>query len=640
LTTLIADIEANGLYSGVTQIHCIVTKDKATGKVSRFFDKDIGTDPCGSIEDGVRQLQAASTVVGHNWIAYDARVLRKFFEWASIDVTKIRDTYIRSLMFDPHRQKHFKCPVSKTTVEGRKQIGAHGLENWGYVVGRGKVEHEDWTKFTPEMLHRCVEDVEITDMVDNYLESEGGDWDWSEAELIEKRFQLVMSEQESYGWVFNVDKAGDRIEGLNEKIEEIDKEVLPKIPPIIMGSKTESKQIRKKDGGYHTNFIKWFEGSGIGEDFKMASFVGPYSRVSMEVINLASVGQVKTYLLSIGWMPTEWNYKVENKRKVKVDGSYVRTSPKITEDSFESLEDDTGKLIAQRITLCHRRSQIQGWLNNVRADGRIEAGGNSLGTNTARVSHRTVANVPKADDDVFFGKEMRELFTVPEGYKLVGADLAALEDRLAGHHTYRYDDGVYAEYLLSGDVHQKVADQLGVSRFHGKTCNHAMKYGLQVNGLAESLNIPFAKAKLLWEAWWDSHPSLAELRDTIDDALDKRGFKTKRGLKNGAFIRGMDGRRIYLRSAHSALNARIQNAGSIVHKMVCVYLHEGINDRWIDAHIVGNFHDETQTEVADCDVEEYKELVHEVEQRVNDYFKFDVPMKLDPEVGVTWADTH
>jgi len=179
-----------------------------------------------------------------------------------------------------------------------------------------------------------------------------------------------------------------------------------------------------------------------------------------------------------------------------------------------------------------------------------------------------------------------------------------------------------------------------VSRFHGKTCNHAMKYGLQVNGLAESLNIPFAKAKLLWEAWWDSHPSLAELRDTIDDALDKRGFKTKRGLKNGAFIRGMDGRRIYLRSAHSALNARIQNAGSIVHKMVCVYLHEGINDRWIDAHIVGNFHDETQTEVADCDVEEYKELVHEVEQRVNDYFKFDVPMKLDPEVGVTWADTH
>lgn len=639
---LVSDIEANGLYNEVTEVHCIVTKDKATGEVRKFFDKDIGEQPNGSIEDGVRYLSSADMVVGHNWIGYDIRVLNKLYPIIyPFTPDKVRDTYIRSLMFDPHRQKHRDCPVSKTTVDGRKQIGPHGLENWGYIVGRGKVEHEDWTKFTPEMLHRCVEDVHITDLVDNRLIHEEDGWDWSLAEWIEKKFAYVMAEQETHGWLFDTDKAHECLRRLDERVEEIDKEVMPRIPPIIKGSPKEFTQIRKKDGGYYTNFIKWFEGSGIGDFFTMSSFVGPHSRVTVEPINLASQAQVKDYLLSVGWVPTEWNYKMDGKRPAKDEsGKLIKSSPKLTEDSFESLQDDTGKLIAERITVSHRRSQIQGWVDSVRPDGRIEAGGNSVGTNTARVTHRNVVNVPKAEEGIFFGKEMRSLFIVPQGCKLVGADLSALEDRVAGHHTYKYDGGAYGKYLLSGDVHQKAADMMGVSRFEGKTCNHALKYGCQPAKLAEMLGVSFHEAKELWDKWWDAHPSLANLRDVIQSVLEKRGFLKNGKLKHGAYIKGLDGRKLFLRSAHSALNARIQNAGSVVHKMVCIYIHEGIEDRWLDAHIVGNFHDETQTEVAEEDVEEFKKVVAEAEKKVNEFFKFKIPMKLEPEVGLTWKETH
>lgn len=642
MTTLIADIEADGFYDTVSVIHCIVTKDKETGDVKKFCDLDIPGVRCdGTIRQGVDFLLSANTVVGHNWIDYDARVIKKFYPDFVIDVHKIRDTYIRSLMFDPHRERDFKCPVSKLTPSGRQVIGAHSLENWGYLVGRGKVENEDWTKLTAHMIHRCVEDVEITDLVDDALIKEAGDWDWSLSEWIEKRFRQILSEQEGYGWLFNMDKAKHCIEDLGKKIQEIDDEVLPRIPKRMVTDGKTYKQIRKKDGGYHTNFIKWFESSSIGEEFSMSSFCGDHCRISYETINLASESQVKEYLLSVGWEPTEWNYKKDGKRFAKdADGKQIPTSPKLTEDSFESLFDDTGKLVAKRITLCHRRSQIQGWIDAVRPDGRIGAGGNSVGTNTGRVTHRLVVNVPKAEEDVFYGKEMRSLFTVPAGKRLVGADLTALEDRLAGHHTFKYDGGEYAKELLEDDPHQKTADLFGCSRFKGKTSNHALKYGAQFPKLASIVGCSDEKAKKLWFLWWDSHPSLKAFKNVIERALTKRGFLKGNRLAKGAFIKGIDGRKIFLRSAHSALNARIQNAGSVVNKLTTIYIQDGIDSNWLDAHFVGNFHDESQAEVAEDDVETYKKVVQEAVVKVNDFFKFSIPMGIEAKVGKTWSDTH
>jgi DNA polymerase I-like protein with 3'-5' exonuclease and polymerase domains len=641
---LVADIETDGLYHEVTQIHCIVAMDKDTKKVHTFFDKPLdGITPTGSINDGVAFLSQAAHVTGHNWIDYDARVIRKFYPEFVIDVKKITDTMLRSYMFRPHMHSHPNCPASKVTPTGRKPIGPHSLENWGYFVGLGKVENEDWSTFTPHMLTRCIEDVRITDRVDTLLAQEQEGWDWGFAEWIEKSFRFIMSEQEGHGWVFDVQGAGCALERLNQRIIEIDALVLPRIPPVVVPSDKPTTQIRKKTGGYHPNFIKWFESCGIGPSFIMADFVGDFSRVSFEQINLASQDQIKAYLLSVGWQPTEWNYKKDatGKRNLKDEtGKLIVTSPKLTEDSFESLSDDSGKLIAERVTLCHRRSQIEGWLSNVRPDGRIGASGNTCGTNTGRVTHRVVVNVPKAEENVFFGKEMRSLFTVPKGYKLVGGDLAALEDRLAGHHTYKFDNGDYADTLLKGDPHQKTADLFGCTRHKGKTCNHALKYGAQPPKVAEILGCEIPKANYFWNLWWESHPSLKDLKEAIEKGLTNRGFLKNGKLSDNAWIKGIDGRKIYIRSTHSALNARIQNAGSVVNKLTTIYIQEGIDELWLDAHLVGNFHDETQAEVAEADVEAYRGVVERAVTRVNEVFDFAIPMAAETKVGNNWKETH
>lgn len=153
---LVVDIEVNGLYQDATEIHCIVAKDIDSGKVFTVTQ---------DIDEFCKQaLPKAKEIIGHNFIDYDMRVIEKL-HGVKLDVNKIIDTYLLSVMLNPSRRKHPDCPKSKLVGEKRKPIGPHSLEAWGYKVGRGKVEHEQWDKFTPNMLRRCVTDVEITELV-------------------------------------------------------------------------------------------------------------------------------------------------------------------------------------------------------------------------------------------------------------------------------------------------------------------------------------------------------------------------------------------------------------------------------------------------------------------------------------------
>ena len=160
---LVVDLEANGLYNEVTKVHCIVAKDIDSGQVHKYYDYK-GNDKINSIKQGIKHLLEAEQLIGHNFVDYDIRVLEKLYK-VKFDVNKVVDTMLLSYMLDPHRKRHPQCPPSQLVGDKRKPIGAHSLANWGYVVGRGKVEHEDWTTFTKEMLHRCTEDVEITHLV-------------------------------------------------------------------------------------------------------------------------------------------------------------------------------------------------------------------------------------------------------------------------------------------------------------------------------------------------------------------------------------------------------------------------------------------------------------------------------------------
>ena len=141
-TLLVFDLEGDGLYEDITRVWCICTKEVETGEEKWFFDEQLGgVRSSGSILDGLEYVCMADTTIGHNIINYDFRVFHKLF--GKRPQGRVLDTLILSQLLRPDR------------------YGGHSLDAWGERVGRKKPEHEDWSKFSPEMLHRCSEDVRI-----------------------------------------------------------------------------------------------------------------------------------------------------------------------------------------------------------------------------------------------------------------------------------------------------------------------------------------------------------------------------------------------------------------------------------------------------------------------------------------------
>lgn len=129
----------------ITTVHCMVMADLQTGELHEYGPTDI--------ERGIEKLKGATRLLGHNIIAADLAVLEKLYNFKPRLDQIIIDTLLLSRLSFPDRVR----PVG---LKG--DIGPHSLEAWAVRLGgEQKVHHEDWSKFSPEMLERCKADVRI-----------------------------------------------------------------------------------------------------------------------------------------------------------------------------------------------------------------------------------------------------------------------------------------------------------------------------------------------------------------------------------------------------------------------------------------------------------------------------------------------
>lgn len=154
MSKYVFDLEANGLLEEADTIWCGVFKNIETQDITCIHGDDIAQ----KIEETVSN---AEVLVGQNIIDYDLPLMEKVLGIKYEG--EIYDTFLMSMMLCPDRKKHPDC-----------KKGPHSLENWGCIFGRHKPEHEDWSKYSDEMLHRCQEDTEITYLVWKQLSEEMG----------------------------------------------------------------------------------------------------------------------------------------------------------------------------------------------------------------------------------------------------------------------------------------------------------------------------------------------------------------------------------------------------------------------------------------------------------------------------------
>lgn len=206
---------------------------------------------------------------------------------------------------------------------------------------------------------------------------------------------------------------------------------------------------------------------------------GPFTRIEWSKSTMSQHGIVKDFLLSLGWKPTSWNYKKDSKGQFERDEkrNLIKTTPKLTEDSFSSLPEGVGKQIADYNTYSHRRKFIEnpadgekGLLNNVREDGRISCGINSFGTSSGRSSHSIWVN--PAGVGALYGEKIRKIIrATDENFRLVGADMKSAQLSIAAYYANNYD---YYKAVADGQELDEEGKYIGLSGH----CYNARAFGL------------------------------------------------------------------------------------------------------------------------------------------------------------------
>lgn len=621
------DLEADGLIPTATVTHCGVFKDKDTHEVFKFRPYQI--------QKMLRFMDTYDVLIAHNGIGYDFPLLKQLYGYEYKG--KKVDTLIMSRLLNPKRQVPYNCPD--------KGIGPHGIKAWGYRVGRGKPDHDDWENFSEDMLHRCTEDVEILELVYNSLMEEAKGGDWKKAFLLSFKLFENLQKQEAFGWLVDRPHMDTCIRQLSTWIRRIDSVILPKLPMILeaeeLKQKGEYTYVKKpflKSGKYSESVVKWCATNNINID--ACPIIGPYSRVSFRVTNLDSGQETKDYLLRSGWEPLEWN--------TNDDGQ--RTSPKLSKDDpFEGIEGKIGKLVAKRVQCRHRRSSVEGLINLIRADGRISSSINTLAV-TGRLTHRNIVNIPKAGS--FFGNQMRAIFTCPPGRVLVGTDSDSCQLRmLAG----RMGGLPYIEAICNGDKAKGTDNHsmtMAIGELESRDLAKNVMYCLLFGGGDDKLGKTAKKAgqgKILREKLYKGLDGLEELMALLTaewKATAKQRFNAKFGRMeyfNGTII-GLDGRPIAIPSEHQILVYLLQSDEAIMMTAAYNRFHQRMDKLGYtfgkEYGTVCFYHDEFTVE---CD-EDIADIVQEESENAiawaGAYFKIKCPHVGQGKQGRNWYAIH
>lgn len=553
----VADLEADGLLATATRVWCGVFKDRTTKEVFKFGPNQI--------KDMLSFMDTCAELQMHNGIGYDFPLLRKLYGYEYKG--KVIDTLVLSRLLNPKRTLPYSCP--------NKRIGPHSVEAWGYRVGRGKPEHEDWSQFSEEMLHRCSEDVEIQFMIYDKLMEEASNGDWEKAIPLTMRLFELLQRQEEYGWLVDVEYMHKCVQTLDRWIDRIDRALESRLPNVLEVEEVkkdgEYNYLKKpflKSGKYSESVNKWLGDLPFGPS--SVTVCGPFTRVSFRPVNLNSNEETKNYLLSLGWEPKEWN----------TDDTGARTSPKMSKDDpFVGIDSGIGRLVAKRVQCRHRRSSIEGLLGIVRPDGRISSVVKTL-ADTSRAIHSGIVNIPQVKS--FFGKQMRKIFTCKEGWVLVGTDSDADQIRkLAG----RMNDPAYTEAVVNGDkdkktdihsVNQRAAGlpdrDLAKTFFYGLLFGAGdAKVGKIVKGTAED-------GRRLKSKFLEGLPALKDLIEKLTSEWRATAKKRYNSQWNkieyyDGYIKGLDGRPIKVPFEHQILVYLLQSDEAIAMSAAYVYFH-------------------------------------------------------------------
>ena len=624
--TLVADIESNGLVyqdgnkPEADTIWMIVAIDVDTNERFSFTNQ---SDEYGSIEDGLQFLyDEAKVIAGHNWIGYDAAVLKKLYNWEKNPETLYMDTMLMSQY-----------------LNWRRFGFGHSLAHWGKAFNFPKGDFNDFSQYSEEMLKYCMRDVELNVKVFLYLLKEFRGY-IKDKPLIKTALRQEHDTSEYCarmflnGWLMDKPKMTALMKRMAKEMKETEEKIEPKLGAITRMIDKEPRTPQYKKNGEYTLATARQLTEYLGQAIDPSDALTPeppmqpgetFQRKQIIEAKLGNQDEVKVWLQKeMGWEPYDWNWK-------KIGGKFIKMSPKLCSESLAAV-GPLGVALDEYYTTRARYNVLKGWKENLDENNRIHGSIFTIGTPTGRARHSGVVNVPGTKST--WGKEIRELFITEPGWKVVGADSSGNQLRAFAHYLKSED---YTNEVINGDAHQRHADYLNVTRDTAKPLLYAYLFGsgfeklsLIATGVRDSDAGRDIKKKFI-----KAIPGLDRLNNRINEIY----HKTERG-KGGAWLPGLAGQKVYTDSSHKGLNYVLQSFESTVMKASVSYAMKKLDEeigkdnyrplQWV--------HDEIQLECKEEHVERVAEILEEALTEAPKAYDVNI-LTGESKYGDSWLDT-
>ena len=158
--------------------------------------------------------------------------------------------------------------------------------------------------------------------------------------------------------------------------------------------------------------------------------------------------------------------------------------------------------------------------------------------------------------------------------------------------------------------------------------NDGFLYGAGNAKIGEIVNGTDKDGKRLKDSFLKKIPALKKLGDAVKKAARR------------TYLKGWSGRRLHIRSPHSALNVLLQSLGGYISKVWMIEAHKAIKREGLRCNQLGWVHDELQFECHPDDTERLAKLLEETATLAGE--KMGLRMKIDAEaqIGDNWYDVH
>jgi DNA polymerase-1 len=623
------DLETNGLLDVVDTIHQLSLKP--LGEPVESYNDQPGNP---GLKVGRARMMEFDELVLHNGLNYDLIAMDIVWGWHP-DPESIIDTLVLSKLGRPERKGH----------------RPHSLESWGYRLGGlpEKVENEDWSKWTPQMERRCNNDVVTGEAI--YLKLKPMYEIMPDAVRTEHAVAWEVAKMVRKGIRLDVPYAIELAKKFRGVLEEINRELQPVFPPILISAKPSKPERTLKV---------------VNRNHPLSGLLdpgAPYCPLVVQEFNPASTQQVAYRLKAkYDWKPTAFT---------------PGGAPEVSETTLSGLEYPEAAVFLKYLKASKNLAYVDGkpknnwegggWLHHEK-NGRVHPSLNPTGT----ISHRPSCSKPNLQQVPTLA-ELRRAFIAAQGRKLVGVDAEGLEMRMLGHYLARHDGGAFAREVVDGDIHTKIMQLVGwdlvddpavikkVCRYNTKSMEYAIIYGAgnpKLGQMAwdnarecgvETPDFAIIGAKPMRNG---KPPSLARIGACTRGAIEAgiQGWEVlnegvKARAKHYGKLRGIDGRTLWVRSEHSALNLLLQSAGVILVKRVIEMAPAALKAEGLiggkDFDLVLWVHDELQYEAEPECAQHVGEIVAQLITQAGIDMGIKCPLSGSVSgPGDNWSETH